>query len=68
MGTSTFSEYTVVAEISVCKVMVMTFFFKIINYYLYLFGAMQGAKKIIFTVCHLGKVKLAFTSPDIIST
>ena len=26
MGTSTFSEYTVVAEISVCKVMVMTFF------------------------------------------
>ena len=66
MGTSTFSEYTVVAEISVCKVMVMTFFLKIINYYL--FGAMQGAKKIIFTVCHLGKVKLAFTSPDIIST
>ena len=26
MGTSTFSEYTVVAEISVCKVMVVTFF------------------------------------------
>ena len=28
----------------------------------------QGAKKIIFTVCHLGKLKLAFTSPDVIST
>ena len=30
---------------------------------------MQGAKKIIFTACHSGKLlKLAFTSPDIIST
>ena len=29
---------------------------------------MQGAKKIIFTACHSGKVKLAFTSPDVIST
>ena len=28
----------------------------------------QGAKKIIFTACHSGKLKLAFTSPDIIST
>ena len=28
----------------------------------------QGAKKIIFTACHLGKLKLAFTSPEIIST
>ena len=28
----------------------------------------QGAKKIIFTACHAGKLKLAFTSPDIIST
>ena len=28
----------------------------------------QGAKKIIFTACHLGKLKLAFTSPDFIST
>ena len=28
----------------------------------------QGAKKIIFTACHSGKPKLAFTSPDIIST
>ena len=28
----------------------------------------QGAKKIIFTACHLGKLKLAFTSPDIMST
>ena len=28
----------------------------------------QGAKKIILTACHLGKLKLAFTSPDIIST
>ena len=27
----------------------------------------QGAKKIIFTACHLGKLKLAFTSADIIS-
>ena len=28
----------------------------------------QGAKEIIFTACHLGKLKLAFTSPDVIST
>ena len=28
----------------------------------------QGAKKIIFTPCHSGKLKLAFTSPDFIST
>ena len=28
----------------------------------------QGAKKIIFTACHSGKLKLAFTNPDIIST
>ena len=28
----------------------------------------QGAKKIIFTAYHSGKLKLAFTSPDIIST
>ena len=29
---------------------------------------MQGAKKIIFTACHPSKLKLAFTSPDFIST
>ena len=28
----------------------------------------QGAKKIIFAACHLGKLKLAFTSPNVIST
>ena len=28
----------------------------------------QGAKKIIFTACRSGKLKLAFTSPDVIST
>ena len=28
----------------------------------------QGAKKVIFTACHSGKLKLAFTSPNIIST
>ena len=28
----------------------------------------QGAKKIIFTACHLGKLKLSFISPDVIST
>ena len=28
----------------------------------------QGAKKIIFTACPSGKLKLAFTSPDVIST
>ena len=28
----------------------------------------QGAKKIIFTACHSGKPKLAFTSPYFIST
>ena len=29
---------------------------------------LQGAKKIIFTACHSGKLKLAVTSPDVIST
>ena len=33
-----------------------------------LFLNIQGAKKIIFTACHSGKLKLAFTSPDVIST
>ena len=28
----------------------------------------QGAKKIIFTACHSGKLRLASTSPDVIST
>ena len=28
----------------------------------------QGPKKIIFTACHSGKLKLACTSPDVIST
>jgi len=32
------------------------------------FWGVQGAKKIIFTACHSGKLKLAFTSPDVIST
>ena len=30
--------------------------------------AQKGAKKITFTACHSGKLKLTFTSPDIIST
>ena len=29
---------------------------------------LQGAKKIIFTACHSGRLKPAFTSPDVIST
>ena len=28
----------------------------------------QGAKKIIFIACHSGKLKLAFSSPDVISS
>ena len=28
----------------------------------------RGAKKVIFTACHSGKLKLTFTSPNIIST
>ena len=28
----------------------------------------QGSNKIIFTACHPGKLKLAFTNPDVIST
>ena len=30
-------------------------------------GLLRGAKKIIFTVCHSGKLKLAFTSPNVVS-
>ena len=30
--------------------------------------ATQGAKKVIFTACHSGKLKITFTSPNIIST
>ena len=33
-----------------------------------LYQSSQGAKKIILTACHSGKLKLAFTSPDVIST
>ena len=29
---------------------------------------LQGARKVIFTACHSGKLKLTFTSPNIIST
>ena len=29
---------------------------------------MQGAKEIIFTACHSGKLKLTFISADVIST
>ena len=32
-----------------------------------LYKIKQGAKKIIFTACHLGKLKLALTSSDIIN-
>ena len=28
----------------------------------------QGTKKVIFTACHLGKLKLAFSSPNVILT
>ena len=34
----------------------------------YIWLYLQGAKKIIFTACPSGKLKLAFTSPDVIST
>ena len=30
--------------------------------------SLQGAKKVIFTACHSGNLKLEFTSPDVIST
>ena len=33
-----------------------------------LYETPQGAKKITFTAFHSGKLKLAFTSPDVIST
>ena len=33
-----------------------------------LFQVSQGARKVIFTACHSGKLKLTFTSPNIIST
>ena len=36
--------------------------------YIQLCACSQGAKKIIFTACPSGKLKLAFTSPDVIST
>ena len=32
------------------------------------YNMLQGAKKVIFTACHSGKLKLTFTSPNIIST
>ena len=28
----------------------------------------QGAKRVIFTVCHSGKLRIAYISPDLIST
>ena len=45
------------------------YFSKALSEGLFLEGLVfQGAKKIIFTACHSGKLKLAFTSPDVIST
>ena len=38
---------------------------KLLSRYMYVW---QGAKKVIFTACHSGKLKLAFTSPEVIST
>ena len=32
------------------------------------FLSYQGAKKVIFKACHSGKLKLAYTSPNVIST
>ena len=32
------------------------------------FSYTQGAKKVIFKACHSGKLKLAYTSPKVIST
>ena len=32
------------------------------------FSYTQGAKKVIFKACHLGKLKLAYTIPNVIST
>ena len=32
------------------------------------YSALQGAKKVIFKACHSGKLKLAYTSPNVIST
>ena len=32
------------------------------------YNMLQGAKKVIFTACHSGKLKLTFTSPNVIST
>ena len=31
------------------------------------YNMLQGAKKVIFTACHSGKLKLTFTNPNIIS-
>ena len=32
------------------------------------YNMLQGAKKVIFTACHSGKLKITLTSPNIIST
>ena len=45
-----------------CNVFFFIFYFFLSDPY------WQGAKKIIFTACHSGKLKQAFTSPDVIST
>ena len=37
-------------------------------YILHIISCIQGAKKIIFTACYLGRLKLRSTSPDDIST
>ena len=44
------------------------FFSIFISFILIKYPRKQDAKKIIFTACHSGKLKLAFTSPDVIST
>ena len=42
--------------------------FMAVNWLYQILMEVQGAKKVIFTACHQGKLKLAFASPNIIST
>ena len=52
-------------EMSLVKVSCIVLWCRVVNLHI---TQVQGAKKVIFTACHSGKLKLTFTSPNIIST
>lgn len=50
-----------------CRDIMLTIFFQY-NCFMVKWSYIQGARKVSFTACHLGKLQLACVSPKVIST